>query len=262
MIFKRSAQRYGRTPAAETPFQRASQLWDDRIGSARVQARNWRLMAFGMLALSMAMGGGVLWQSQQSRVVPYVVEVDRWGEARAVSPADAKFRPTDPQLAWTLARFIEDVRTVSLDAVLMRRQWLRAYDFVTDRGAEFLGDYARRANPFAHIGEQTASIEVTSVTRASDHSFEVKWTETSFDHGARTAVAHWTAFVTIAIKPPASADTLKRNPLGVYVDGVDWSRELEPASQPARSASANEQAPPETVPPAPADPITSEETAS
>ncbi|WP_436428210.1 VirB8/TrbF family protein, partial [Enterococcus faecium] len=52
MRFKRAVQRYGRTPEPETPYQRAGQLWDERIGSARVQARNWRLMAFGGLFLT------------------------------------------------------------------------------------------------------------------------------------------------------------------------------------------------------------------
>ena len=97
--FKRSVQRYGRTPEPSTPYQRAGQLWDDRIGSARVQARNWRLMAFGGLALSTAMAGGLIWQSLQSRVTPYVVEVDRLGEARAVTEAEAGYRPTDPQIS-------------------------------------------------------------------------------------------------------------------------------------------------------------------
>src|SRR3982750_3291380 len=52
MRFKRAVQRYGRTPEPETPYQRAGQVWDARIGSARAQARNWRLMALGGLALS------------------------------------------------------------------------------------------------------------------------------------------------------------------------------------------------------------------
>ena len=51
MMFKRSGVRYGRTPDPETPYQRAGQVWDERIGSARVQARNWRLMALGELGL-------------------------------------------------------------------------------------------------------------------------------------------------------------------------------------------------------------------
>jgi type IV secretion system protein VirB5 len=227
MLFKRSGQRYGRTPEPETPYQRAGQLWDERIGSARVQARNWRLMAFGGLALTTAMSGALVWQSLQSRVTPYVVEVDRLGEARAISAAESSFRPSDPQIAWHLARFVEHVRSISLDAVLMRHDWLSAYDFVTQRGAVALGDYARSADPFAHIGEKTVSVQVTSVVRASDRSFQVKWSETAFDHGAKSGVSHWTGILTVKLKPPGSADVLRKNPLGLYVDAIDWSRELD-----------------------------------
>src|SRR5438105_6751377 len=98
-MFKRPSVHYGRTPEPVTPYQRAAQLWDERIGSARVQARNWRLMALGGLFLSGSLAAGLLWQSLQSRVTPYVVEVDKLGEARAVSEAEKNFRPTDPQIA-------------------------------------------------------------------------------------------------------------------------------------------------------------------
>jgi type IV secretion system protein VirB5 len=147
MIFKRAVQRYGQTPRAETPYQRAAQVWDERIGSARVQANNWRLMAFGTLTLSTAMAGTLIWQSLQSRITPYVVEVDHLGEARAVKPAEAGFVPTDPQIAWHLARFIEKVRSISLDPVLMRRDWLSAYDFTTERGRASWGTMPAPAIP-------------------------------------------------------------------------------------------------------------------
>ena len=52
MQFRRAGTRYGRTPEPETPYQKAAQVWDERIGSARVQARNWRLIAFGNLILA------------------------------------------------------------------------------------------------------------------------------------------------------------------------------------------------------------------
>jgi type IV secretion system protein VirB5 len=232
MFFKRSVQRYGRTPEPETPYQRAGQLWDERIGSARVQAKSWRLIAFGGLALTAAMAGALVWQARQSRVVPYVVEVDRLGEARAVQPADRDYQPDDAQVAWHLARFIEHVRTVSLDPVLMRRDWLSAYDFVTARGSRFLSAYARSARPFDAIGEKTVSVEVTSVVRASDRSFQVKWTETAFDHGEESGRSHWTAILSVVRHPPATADVLCKNPLGIYVDAIDWSREFEPAAVP------------------------------
>jgi type IV secretion system protein TrbF len=95
--FRRPNVRYGRTPDPETPYQRAAQAWDDRIGSARVQARNWRLAFFGMLALSGGLSAGLVWQSARGHIVPWVVEVDKLGEARAIEPATADYRPTDPQ---------------------------------------------------------------------------------------------------------------------------------------------------------------------
>ena len=42
MIFKRSSTHYGQSPFPETPYQKAGQVWDERIGSARIQAKNWR----------------------------------------------------------------------------------------------------------------------------------------------------------------------------------------------------------------------------
>ncbi|MBY8823190.1 conjugal transfer protein TrbF [Sphingomonas colocasiae] len=240
MKFRRAVQRYGRTPEPETPFQRAGQLWDERIGSARVQARNWRLMAFGSLLLSGGLSGAITWQSLQSRIVPYVVEVDMLGEARAVGPADIAYRPTDPQIAWALSRFIGNVRGVSLDPVLTRKCWLEAYDFATRRGAQFLSAHARGSGALARIGERTVSVQVTSVVRASDKSFQVKWSETAYERGSQTGTSRWTAILTLVETPPSDADTLRRNPLGIYVDAIDWSRELEvPApvsSQAARPA--------------------------
>jgi type IV secretion system protein VirB5 len=230
MKFRRAVQRYGRTPEPVTPYQRAGQLWDERIGSARVQARNWRLMAFGGLMLSSGLSAGLLWQSMQSRVIPYVVEVDALGEAKAVAALGEAYRPTDPQIAWHLGRFVSNVRSVSLDPVLMRQDWLSAYDFATGRGARFLNQYARSAEPFAKVGDRTVSVQVTSIVRASERSFQVKWLESTFERGSLAGTSRWTAILSVIVRPPASADELRKNPLGLYVDAIDWSRELDPES--------------------------------
>ena len=232
MKFRRAVQRYGRTPDLVTPYQRAGQVWDERIGSARVQARNWRFIAFGGLALSTMLSGGLLWQSMQSRVVPYVVEVDRLGQARAIAPVGEGYNPTDPQIAWHLGKFIGNVRSVSLDPVMMRQNWLSAYDLVGERGSRFLNEYARVAQPFAHVGDRTVSVQVTSVVRASDRSFQVKWIETAYERGSLAGTSRWTAILSAQAKPPNSADELRKNPLGLRIDAIDWSRELD-AAEPA-----------------------------
>jgi len=172
-IFKRPAVHYGKTPQPETPYQRAAQVWDERIGSARVQARNWRTMAFGSLILSAGFASALVWQTARGTVVPWVVQVDRLGQAQTVAPATADYRPTDPQVAWHLARFIEQVRSVPADPVIVRQNWLRAYEWTTDQGAAALNDYARANDPFAKVGKQQVSVDVSSVIRASPDSFRV-----------------------------------------------------------------------------------------
>ena len=226
MFFKRSDVRYGRSPEPVTPYQRAAQAWDDRIGSARVQARNWRLMAFGSLFLSGGLAAALVWTSATGRIVPWVVQVDRFGSAQAVAPADASYQPTDPQIAFHLSRFIEMVRSIPADPIVLRQDWLRAYDFTTTTGAAALSDYARINDPFAKLGHQQVSVDVSSVIRASPSSFRVAWTERRFQDGALAATERWTAILTVAIQTPRDPETLRKNPLGVYVTALNWSKEL------------------------------------
>lgn len=225
-MFRRPSVRYGRTPEPETPYQRAAQAWDERIGSARVQARNWRRMALGELALIAGLAAALVWQSARGTIVPWVVQVDRLGEAQAVAPAIASFRPTDPQIAWHLARFIEQVRGIAADPIIVRQNWLRAYDFATDRGALALNDFARTSDPFGRVGRQQVAVEVSSVIRASDDSFRVAWIERTYENGQLARTERWTAILTIVVQPARDAERLRKNPLGIFVHAINWSREL------------------------------------
>jgi type IV secretion system protein VirB5 len=231
MRFRRASVKYSSTPEPTTPYQAAGQLWDERIGSARVQARNWRLMAFACLTLAIFIAGGLLWQASHSSITPYVVEVDRLGDVRAVAAATETYKPADAQIAHHLERFIRNVRAVPLDPIVLRENWLEAYDSVTERGAATLSDYARTNDPFARVGQNSVAVEVTSVVRASEASFQVRWIERSYMNGAIAATERWTAIVSVVLKPPRDEQRLRKNPLGLYVDGLNWSRELTAESQ-------------------------------
>ena len=225
MMFRRPSVRYSKTPEPVTPYQKAAQVWDERIGSARVQARNWRMMAFGSLLLSGGLSAALVWQSTQGTITPYVVEVDRLGGAQAVTPATADFRPTDPQIAYHLSRFIENVRQIPADPIVLRQNWLHAYDFTTDKGALALNDYARVNDPFAKVGDTQVSVEVSSVIRASESSFRIAWIERRYANGQLAATERWTAILTIVLQQPRDAERLRKNPLGIFVNAINWSRE-------------------------------------
>jgi len=225
-MFRRSSTRYGATPEPETRYQRAAQVWDDRIGSARVQAKNWRIAFFGALALSGGLAAGLVWQGARGTITPWVVQVDKLGEAQAVAPATAGYQPTDPQIAFHLARFIEDVRAISADPIVVRQDWLRAYDFTTQAGALALNDYARTNDPFANIGKLQVAVDVSSVIRASPSSFRVAWVERHYQDGNLTATERWSAILTVIVQTPTTPDALRKNPLGVFVNAINWSKEL------------------------------------
>ncbi len=227
MRFKRPGVRYSDTPAPATPYQAAAQVWDERLGSARVQARSWRLMAFGCLALAVLMAAGLAWRAGQSLITPYVVEVDHIGEVRAVGQATTPYDPTDAQIAYHLARFITDVRSLSIDPVVVRQNWLDAYGYTTDRGAATLNDYARSHDPFAHVGHDSVSVDVESVVRVSASSFQVRWVEQHYTDGTLTGTERWTAVLSTVVQPPSTAQQLRRNPLGIYITGLSWSREFD-----------------------------------
>ncbi len=226
MTFKRPSVRYGRTPEPETPYQKAAQVWDERIGSARVQAKNWRLMAFGSLFVSGGLAFGLIWQAGQGTIVPWVVQVDKVGQAQAIAPAVADYQPSDPQIAWYLAHFIDDVRSIASDPIIVRQNWLRAYDFTTIDGASALNEYARADDPFAKLGKQQIAVDVSSVIRASPSSFRVAWVEHRYQDGALAETSRWTAILTVVIQPPHDAGQLRKNPLGIFINAINWSKEL------------------------------------
>ncbi len=225
-MFRRPSIRYGQSPEPVTPYQRAAQVWDDRIGSARAAAKNWRLAFFGCLVLSGGLSAGLVWQSARGHITPWVVEVDKLGAAQVVAPADVDYRPTDPQIAFHLARFIEGVRSVPADPIVLRQNWLRAYDFATDKGGLALNDYARSNDPFALVGKVQVAVDVSSVIRASNDSFRVAWTERRYSDGALAETSRWSAILTVTVQTPRTPDGLRKNPLGVFVNALNWSKEL------------------------------------
>ena len=226
MRWRRTATKYGETPAPATPYQRAEQLWDERIGAARVQAANWRLMAFGCLALVAVVTGDDIRARSRTTVTPFVVEVDRLGAVQAIAPATAGYQPSDEQIAYFLGRFITEVRALSVDPVVVRQAWLEAYAQITSHAKPTLDEYARAADPFGKIGRRAVTVDVTSVVRASDRSFRIAWVEHPYADGSPLPSDSWSAILTVVIQTPQTEAWLRQNPLGIYIDAISWAQEL------------------------------------
>jgi len=220
--------RFGRTPEPDTPYRQARQLWDNRMGSALAHARTWRTAAFASLALAGAMAAGVVALALRPAAVPFVIEASETGEARLIGPASGSYVPSDAQQAWHLARFIEMIRGLPSDPVVVRQNWLRAYDWTTQGGAQALNAMAKENDPFANVGKRTVAVEVISVVRASPESFALRWRESTYASGALIDVERYSGVASVVIAPSSSPQQLAKNPLGLYVHNFNWSRDLQP----------------------------------
>src|SRR3546814_13360615 len=117
--------------------------------------------------------------------MPYDMRISDWSSDVCSSdlPAAADYRPTDPQVAFHLGRFIEQVRSIPADPIIVRPTWLRAYDFTTTRGAVALNDYARANDPLSRLDPVQISFAVSSALRPSPRNYRGAWPDSSYPAG-------------------------------------------------------------------------------
>lgn len=227
MFTRARSSRFHRTPEPETSYRQAQQLWDRRMGSAMDHARTWRTTTFGLISVVGFLAAAVAFLALRPAAVPFVIEASETGEARLIGPATTAYAPSDAQISWHLARFVEMVRGLPSDPIVVRQNWLRAYDWATQGGAQVLNAMAADDDPFAKVGKTTVAVEVLSVVRASPTSFQLRWRESTYNAGTLVRVERYTGVATIVIDPPSTPERLSRNPLGLYVHALTWSRDLQ-----------------------------------
>jgi len=209
---------------AETPYQRAQQAWDSRMGAAMQAANGWRAGAIAASGLALLLGAGLVTVSLQSRTYVHVVEVSPEGSVLSVRPASPEYTPTDAQVSYFLGRFVRLIRAVPADPVVLRENWLEAYQYLTPKAAASLNAEARLDNPFGQGKTQARSVYVRSIVQRSENSWQVSWTETIASPGAGSS-AHvlYTGLFSVAVSAPKDSDALAKNPLGIFITQFSFS---------------------------------------
>lgn len=194
--------------------------------------RNWQLACFALLFLDGTLTLAYVRLASQAHITPYVVEVDRLGRAVAFGPAE-QIRPTDTRIVVAeISRFIANVRTVYTDPYAERDALYRAYAYATSETAAFLDDHFRRPENDPRLLAQTLSreVEVDSVLQLpKTHTWRVQWEETERPRAAGAVTrSAWEAYLTVVIVPPTTADAVQKNPIGLWVRAISWTRVATP----------------------------------
>ncbi len=222
---------YGRTAAADShnPYARAAAAWDERIGSARVQARNWRYIAFASMVLALISTAGAVVLGIKKQVATYVVEVDKAGMPGRITLANQMYQPAAAQVGYFVGEVVRLVRERPLDPVVMRQQWTKAYQFLAGQAVNAMNEYAAADTGMKMLpgeGAVARTVEISSILQKTNDTYQVRWVETAYSNGLRRSREEYTGLFQIKLMPPRDEADSFKNPIGVYVTNFTWSREF------------------------------------
>ena len=213
----------------DTPYRRARQEWDARMGSAIVHAKNWRMATFASLGAVTIALGGMIHLGALPKAVPHIIEVDRLGAAAYRGPVgQTDYVPSEAVITYHLRRFIADTREVSSDLAVVKRNWLDAYTFLTPRGGNMLSAFVEKPenDPFRRAQDERVTVEILSAVRVSGDTWQVDWRESAWDKNgspsARPVV--WRAMLRTLLQAPKTAEAMSKNPIGLYIDELHWDK--------------------------------------
>ena len=206
--------------------------------------RNWQIVAFGSLALLALSVVGLVTLALQSRVVPYVVEVDALGRAGAIAPAEAVPAVEDRVVIAALSSFVSNIRTAYPDPVAQRDAVYRAYAHVAGDALAYLESYfSDPANDPRQQGRgYRRAVEVTNVlpvpggVEGGPRTYRVQWNEREESPREGVRERAWEGYLSVTVAPPTTTEAVERNPLGVYVTDLSWSPLAPSATGPAAPA--------------------------
>jgi type IV secretion system protein VirB5 len=223
---------YKPNQSEQTPYLAARQEWDNRIGSAVAQARNWR---FAFLTVVLTLLGTIIALislAGQQQVIPVIVALDKdSGEPTVVGPVDQKkYQPGPLEIKYFLSQFVRYVRNISLDQVLIKQNWLRAYSFLRKDAAGLLNEMTQKDpnSPLKKIGKVLVTTQPISVLQIPEtDSYQMRWKETVYSsQGSKLEEYTMLATFIIELDPPKDSNTLQENPLGLFIKNFQWNREL------------------------------------
>lgn len=228
-MLKNVAMEKDAKPSA-SPFVDAQNLWLERYGTYIQQAHNWRLLALlEAIALCVAIFG-LVYAALQSKYVPYVVAVDKIGLPIGVKIADRAEKTDDRIVRAQLANWLEAARSLTFDPQVEKENIDHVYAMVPPQSEarNYLNAwYSGGHSPFLLAKSKTISIQIAWMLPISAQSWQVQWSETVRDErGGVTATEQWVGTIGTAFHTPTDDATLLRNPLGLYITSLSWTRKI------------------------------------
>ena len=215
--------------SGKSSYLAARDEWNERYRDLILAARNWRFLAVTASVVALVAVLGLIVIGAKPRVVPYIVAVDNLGKVVSQGTAVQASVADDRLKRAALWSWVQDWRMVSSDATVEKNAIERVYAQIGNGtpAAIRISEAYRDESPLKLAQTETVSVNVRALYASSKDSYEVEWTETTFDlKGEQVGTQNYKGVITISIHPPADEALARVNPLGIYVTNVSWSKVL------------------------------------
>jgi type IV secretory pathway TrbF-like protein len=206
------------------PYIEGRKEWSDRYGDHIKAKRNWQIATFICLGVISLESSLLAWQSSQSSVQPYIVQMDDLRRVIQVVPAEKAGGINDPRiLRSVIGDFIRNTRTIIADPPAMKRLLNQAYAYSAPAVRQTLNDHYRENDPFQAARNHTIAVDISTILALSEKTWQVQWAETRrAPDGRQLDRTNWQAVASLTIEPPRQSID-EKNPLGIYVTALSWT---------------------------------------
>lgn len=231
-----SGTRDQHSPVMTSCYVSGREEWLERYGSYIQRARHWRMATIITLFITGVSVVGNVVQATQSKVVPYVVEVDQLGRIAAVEKASVAAPVPTRVVQASLSEFVTQWRSVTADLDLQKRFIERLSFFVAGAARGQMKQWYELNNPYDRAKDKLVQVNIKSLpAQVSADSWRVEWTEVTRNHsGVQIGAEGFQATLTIQIQPPTTDTQILRNPGGVYITSMSSSSLMEPSATPKK----------------------------
>lgn len=213
--------------AAEAPWVRAEMAYDDRYLRMAAQVKNWRLFAFGSLAIAVLAVVGVIYIGAQSKFLPMLVEVDKLGRTIAVRALTGNDAVIDASRTVYREMFdlIENLRTVTTDKNANNDHLDKGFSRLDGAARVYVKTELRKAPPNEVGATKTVQVKVTTALKLTEKTWQIEWEEYSFGlNGESMGVEKWKATLQYSLQPSGTEEGIRKNPIGYTVTELNWMK--------------------------------------
>jgi len=199
---------------------------NDRYLQPAANARNWRLAFFALLCCCAGLTTGLVVVTTRQQVVPYIVEVDEAGAARAIK----ELLPPPPLqplvLKAVLTRWVQDIRTLTTDQYATRWQTNQAYQMCLEPAQKVVAAYYHENPPDEVLKRGRVFPVKITVAPVAGRTWRARWQEQLLDSdGHVIEEVGWEATFEVALVNAAQQkhEERVRSPLGIWIATLQWT---------------------------------------